>query len=112
VEERRIYRTNKFRDYFKYSSIQELSIEEVQIEGEVIDPSGALLPLDWSLRITGLLIGLKNGNDDTLALGVIRNYFEEKKVIRILTPLREIQGVKTIQLSSIRHILLLEDESF
>jgi polynucleotide 5'-hydroxyl-kinase GRC3/NOL9 len=112
VEERRIYRTNKFRDYFKYSSIQELSIEEVQIEGEVLDSSGALLPLGWALRTTGLLIGLKDSNDDTLALGLIRNYFEGKKVIRILTPLREIQGVKTIQLSSIRHILLYEDESF
>ena len=112
VEERRIYRTNKFRDYFKYSSIQELSIEEVQIEGEVLDPSGALLPLGWALRTNGLIIGLKDGNDDTLALGVIRNYFEGKKVIRFLTPLGEIQGVKTIQLSSIRHILLYEDESF
>jgi polynucleotide 5'-hydroxyl-kinase GRC3/NOL9 len=112
VEERRIYRTNKFGDYFKYSSIQELSIEEVQIEGEVLDPSGALLPLGWALRTNGLIIGLKDGNDDTLALGVIRNYFEGKKVIRFLTPLGEIQGVKTIQLSSIRHILLYEDESF
>jgi polynucleotide 5'-hydroxyl-kinase GRC3/NOL9 len=112
VEERRIYRTNKFRDYFKYSVIQEIAIEEVQIEGEVLDPSGALLPLGWALRTNGLIIGLKDGNDDTLALGVIRNYFEGKKVIRFLTPLGEIQGVKTIQLSSIRHILLYEDESF
>ena len=112
LEERRIYRTNKFRDYFRYSSIQELSIEEVQIEGEVLDPSGALLPLGWALRTNGLIIGLKDGYDDTLALGVIRNYFEGKKVIRIRTPLGEIQGVKTIQLSSIRHILLYEDESF
>jgi polynucleotide 5'-kinase involved in rRNA processing len=92
--------------------IQEIAIEEVQIEGEVLDPNGALLPLDWSLRINGLLIGLKDGNDDILALGVIRNYFEEKKVVRVFTPLREIQRVKTIQLSSLRLILLYEDESF
>ena len=106
LEERRIYRTNKFQDYFRYSSIQELSIEEVQIEGKVLDSSGALLPLGWVLRTNGLLIGLKDANDDTLALGVIRSYSEWKKVIRIATPLGEIQGVKTIQLSSIRHILL------
>jgi polynucleotide 5'-hydroxyl-kinase GRC3/NOL9 len=112
MEERRTYRTNKFRDYFKFSMTQELAIEEVQIEGEVLDPSGALLPLDWSLRITGLLIGLKDGNDDTLALGVIRNYFEEKKVVRVFTPLKEVQGVRTIQLSSLRSILLYEDGSF
>jgi polynucleotide 5'-hydroxyl-kinase GRC3/NOL9 len=110
MEERRTYRLNKFRDYFKSSVTQELALEEVRIEGEVLDPDGAILPLDWALRITGLLIGLKDGNDDTLALGTVRNYFEEKKVLRIFTPLREIQRVKTIQLSSLRPILLYEDE--
>ena len=110
MEERRTNRANKFRDYFKYAEMQELAIEEVQIEGEVLDPSGVLLPLDWSLRINGLLIGLKDGNDDTLALGLIRNYFEEKKVVRVFTPLREIQRAKTIQLSSLRLVLLYEDE--
>jgi polynucleotide 5'-hydroxyl-kinase GRC3/NOL9 len=111
MEERRINRTDKFRDYFKYSSIQELGIEEVQMEGEVLDPSGALLPLDWSLRINGLLIGLKDGNDDTLALGLTRNYYEEKKTLRVFTPLKEMQRVRKIQLSSLRLILLYEDES-
>ena len=110
MEERRTNRANKFRDYFKYAEMQELAIEEVQIEGEVLDPSGVLLPLDWSIRINGLLIGLKDSNDDTLALGLIRNYFEEKKVVRVFTPLREIQRVKTIQLSSLRLVLLYEDE--
>jgi polynucleotide 5'-kinase involved in rRNA processing len=110
MEERRIHRTNKFRDYFRYSLIQELAIEEVQIEGEVLDPSGALLPLDWSLRINGLLIGLKDGNDDTLALGLIRSYIEEKKVVRVFTPLRDIQGVETIHLSSLKVIPLYENE--
>ncbi len=110
-EERRIYRTNRFRDYFKYSSFQELSIEGVQIEGEVLDPSGAPLPLDWALRTNGLLIGLKDDHDHTLALGLIRNYFEEKKRIRILTPLKEIGGVRAIQLSSIRHIRADGDEN-
>ncbi len=110
IEERRIHRANKFQEYFKYSVTQELTIEEVQIEGEVLDPNGDILPLDWALRINGLLIGLKDGNDETLALGVIRNYSEEKKVVRVFTPLRDIQGVKIIQLSSLKHILLYEDE--
>jgi len=110
MEERRINRTNKFRDYFKNSVIQELGIEEIQIEGEVLDPTGDPIPLDWSLRINGLLIGLKDSNDETLALGVTRNYFEEKRVVRILTPLRDIQGVKTIQLCSLKVIPLYEDE--
>lgn len=111
MEERKIYRTNKFQDYFRHSMIQELAIQEVQIEGEVFDPEGESIPLDWALRINGLLIGLKNRNDETLALGVIRSYLVEKKVVRILTPLSDIQGVKTIQLSSFKVILLYEDGS-
>jgi polynucleotide 5'-hydroxyl-kinase GRC3/NOL9 len=110
MEERRTNRTNKFRDYFKYSEIQELAIEDVQIEGETIDSNGFPIPLDWSLRINGLLIGLKDGNDESLALGVIRNYLEEKKVIRVFTPLREVQRVKTIQLSSLKIIPIYEEE--
>jgi polynucleotide 5'-hydroxyl-kinase GRC3/NOL9 len=110
MEERRINRTNKFQDYFKHAVIQELTIENVQIEGEVLDPNGDILPTDWALKINGLLIGLKDSNDETLALGVIRNYFEEKKVVRVFTPLRDIQGVKTIQLSSLKVIPLYEDE--
>jgi polynucleotide 5'-hydroxyl-kinase GRC3/NOL9 len=112
MEERRTNRANTFRDYFKDSVIQELEIEGVQIEGEVLDSTGEAIPQDWSLRISGLLVGLKDSNDETLALAVIRNYCEEKKVVRVFTPLRDTQRVKTIQLSSLRHILLYEDERF
>jgi len=110
IEERRTNRTNKFRDYFKYSTVQELPIEGVQIEGEVLDPDGAPLPLDWALRMNSLLVGLKDENGDTMALGLIKNYSEERKVLRVFTPLREIQRVKTVQLSSLRLVLLYEDE--
>lgn len=112
MEERRINRTNKFQEYFKHSVTQELAIENVQIEGEVVDSNGDILPIDWALKINGLLVGLKDRNDETLALGLIKNYFEEKKILRVSTPLREIESVKTIQLSSFRHILLYEDEKF
>jgi polynucleotide 5'-hydroxyl-kinase GRC3/NOL9 len=108
MEERRIYRTDKFQEYFKHSLIQELPIERSQIEGEVLDPNGETLPLDWALKINGLLIGLKGSNDETLALGLIRNSDPEKKILRVSTPLKEIEKVKAIQLSSIRHILLNE----
>jgi len=110
MEERRMNKANKFRDYFKDSVIQEFAIEEIQIEGEVIDPTGECIPLDWSLRIHGLLIGLKNSNDETLALGIIKNYFEEKNVVRVSTPLRDTQRVRTIQLSSLKVIPLYEEE--
>jgi polynucleotide 5'-kinase involved in rRNA processing len=112
MEERRINRANKFRDYFKDSIIHELAIEEVRIEGEVLDPSGSPIPLDWALRINGILIGLKDGNDETLALALARNYLEVKKVVRVSTPLRDIQRVRTIQLSSLKVIPLYEEERF
>jgi polynucleotide 5'-hydroxyl-kinase GRC3/NOL9 len=110
MEERRAYRTDKFQEYFKHSAVQELAIEGFQIEGEVIDPNGETLPLDWALRINGLLIGLKDGNDETLALGLIKNYAMEKKIARISTPLREMERVRTIQLSSLKVLLLHEEE--
>jgi polynucleotide 5'-hydroxyl-kinase GRC3/NOL9 len=110
MEERRTYRTDKFQEYFKHSVIQELAVEGFQIEGEVLDPNGETLPLDWALKINGLLIGLKDSNDETLALGLIKNYVVEKKIVRVSTPLREIEKAKTIQLSSLKVILLHEDE--
>jgi len=109
MEERKIYRDDRFREYFKNSPILELGIEEVRIEGEVHDPNGETLPLDWALRINGLLVGLKASNDETLALGVIRNYIDEKKVVRVLTPLGETEKVKTIQLSSLKVIPFYEE---
>jgi polynucleotide 5'-hydroxyl-kinase GRC3/NOL9 len=112
MEERKTYRINKFQDYFKHSMVQALAVEGLQMEGEVLDPNGDPIPPDWSLRINGLLIGLKDNNDETLALGVIRNYIEEKKVVRILTPLGETGKVKTIQLSSLKVIPLREDEGY
>lgn len=110
MEERRIYRTDKFQEYFKHSVTHEFAIEELQIEGEVLDPNGETLPLDWALKINGLLIGLKDSNDETLALGLIKNYVVEKKIMRVSTPLRETERAKTIQLSSLKVILLHEDE--
>ena len=110
MEERRMYRTDRFQEYFKHSVIQELAIEEFRIEGEVIDPNGETLPLDWALKINGLLIGLKDSNDETLALGLIKNHVVEKKIVRISTPLREIERAKTIQLSSLKVISLHENE--
>lgn len=112
MEERRAYRADKFQEYFKHSVNQELVSKEVRIDGEVLDPNGESIPLDWALRINGLLIGLEDGNGETLALGVIRNYLEEKKGIRVFTPLRDIQEVRAIQLSSQKVIPLYEDEKF
>jgi polynucleotide 5'-hydroxyl-kinase GRC3/NOL9 len=108
MDERRMYRTDKFQAYFKQSVIQELAFERLHIEGEVLDPNGEALPLDWALKINGLLIGLKDSNDETLALGLIKSSIAEKKIVRVSTPLREIERIQGIQLSSFRQILTEE----
>ena len=100
AEERRTYRMNRFQVYFEHSGTHELEIDKVRVEGQVFDPNGEPIPLEWSLRINGLLVGLMDDKEDTLALGLIRNYSEEKKAVRIFTPLQDIQEVRTIQLSS------------
>ncbi len=109
TEERKRYRDDRFQEYFRNSAVQELAVEAVGIDGEAHDPNGDTLPPDWALRINGLLVGLKDSNDETLALGVVRNYMEEKKTVRILTPLEESQKVKTVQLSSLKVIPIHED---
>ncbi|MGZ3515097.1 MAG: Clp1/GlmU family protein [Thermodesulfobacteriota bacterium] len=110
MEERKTYRDDRFREYFKNSSILELVIEGVRIEGDVRDPNGESIPLDWALRISGLLAGLKDINDGTLGLAVLRNYIEEKKVLRVLTPLGETEKVRTVHLSSLKVIIPLYEE--
>jgi hypothetical protein len=66
------------------------------LEGKVLDSKGFFIPLDWALWIKGFLSGLKDANDDALALGLIEKYVEERRVLRISTPL-EIEKVKTLR---------------
>lgn len=109
MEERRAYRNKRFQEYFKEAQIYELPLEGIQIKGEVRDSDGEVLPLGWALKINGLLIGLKDIREETLALGLIRHYFEEEKRLRILTPLHETNRITSIQLSS-QKIILFQDE--
>lgn len=100
-EERKSYRMRKFQEYFNRSEMQEIPIDEIRFEGE------------WSaLSIKGLLLGLKNSDDNTLALGILDHFSEEKRLITLLTPLRETGNVRTIQIGSLRLTPSFEDERF
>jgi polynucleotide 5'-hydroxyl-kinase GRC3/NOL9 len=111
-EERRTYRMKKFQEYFMGSDVKELAIDGIQLEGKVLDSNGFSIPLEGALWIIGLLLGLKDLNDDTLALGVIENYVEERRLLRVSTPLQSIEKVKTIQLGSLRLTSSYEEENF
>jgi polynucleotide 5'-hydroxyl-kinase GRC3/NOL9 len=111
-EEERIRRTNQLRDYFSECGIKEFPLDPIRIEAEIVDPDGEVLPSDALLGVNGLLIGLKDRSDNTLALGVIRTYSAENRTVRISTPLDDIQGVTAIQLGSFRLIPCREDRGF
>lgn len=101
MEERRRYRVKLFQEYFSNSLIHELEINKLNIEGKALSSKGFSIPLSWALQTEGLLIGLKDNNDDTVSLGIIKEYFEEGGNLKILTPNKEITCIKKIQLGSI-----------
>ena len=105
MEERRAYRTERFEAYFSRGLIREMNLDDLQIEGEVLDPEGQPLPFSWALKINGLLIGLKDSRDETLALGLIKGVSQDEKRLRVLTPLEDLQAVRSLQLSSLKVIL-------
>ncbi len=109
-EARRIYRTRKFQEYFKGSQIKDLMIKGIPLEGIVRDPNGQPVPFERALRVKGLLLGLKAANEDTLALGVMRDFLEEQGVLRVSTSLKDFGKVKSIQLCSIRLSPSYEEE--
>lgn len=105
MEERRAYRTERFEAYFTHALIREMNLDDLEIEGEALDPEGQPLPLPWALKINGLLIGLKDRMDETLALGLIKGVSQDEKRLRVLTPLEDPQAVCSLQLSSLKVIL-------
>jgi len=111
-EERTKYRVRKFKEYFEGSETKELPIEGIRLEGRVLDSSGFAIPLEWALSIKGVLLGFKDMNDETLALGVIENYVEEGRILLTSTPLKVISKVKAIHFGSLRLTTSYEEERF
>ena len=64
------------------------------------------------LIIKGLLLRLKNSDDNTLALGILDHFSGEKRLIILLTPLIETGNVRTIQIGSLRLTSSFEEERF
>jgi len=63
-----------------------------------------------TLGIEGLFVGLLDRNGDTLALDVIEHYVEEIGVLQILTPLKETEKVRSLQLGTLKLLSTSEDE--
>ncbi len=109
-EERRSYRIKKFQEYFRTSEPLELSTNAIALEGKAITADGHTIFQEWALSIKGLLIGLNSGQGETLGLGLIQNDREDIGILTILTPLKSLENVGAIRLSSIRLTPSFEEE--
>lgn len=101
MEERKRYRQRKFQEFFKGSIIYELEINKIHLKGEMLDSIGFPVPINWALQTEGLLMGLKENEEKTLSLGLIKDYNQKGKILKILTPLKDIKMVRVIELGSI-----------
>ncbi len=94
AKERRLYREAKFRQYFDGAKIKALSLDRLGLHGIVPEP------LEGK-QLKGLLIGLCDGENNTVSLGIIRDVDLTGGTISCITPVGSVSMVKTIQFGSI-----------
>jgi polynucleotide 5'-hydroxyl-kinase GRC3/NOL9 len=109
-DQRKAYRTKRFEEYFLTSAFTELAVDQIQLGGKVVTSGQISILPQWALWIKRLLIGLKDSNKDTLALGIIDHYRQAGNILRVWTPLRRPEKVRQIQLSSLRLLSTFEEE--
>lgn len=95
ASERQRNRELRNKCYFQNAKIMKLSFKNMGLHGMV--PS-----LNEKKDLNGLLIGLCDQWNDTLALGIIGEIDIGKKLLSILTPISDLGKVRSIQFGSIR----------
>jgi polynucleotide 5'-kinase involved in rRNA processing len=111
-EERTAYRAAKFKEYFQEAKVRKLKTPAIRLERRSVDANGFSIPQEWALGIRGLLVGLADIHSDTLALGIIISYDDEDRMLKVLTPLKDLKNVKSIQFSSLMLTPSYEEERF
>lgn len=92
--QRQLYRAEKFRDYFKGASLAELDLNQVPF----IDPMSPHAE-EVVQRAIGRLVGLIDEDGFALGIGVIAEVRGTK--VRILTPVKGLEGVKALFLGRV-----------
>jgi polynucleotide 5'-hydroxyl-kinase GRC3/NOL9 len=92
--ERKHYREERFREYFKSAERISLSIGEIGLHGVNSD-------LAQRQNMDHLLIGLCDDHHDTISLGIIQSVDLEKRLISFISPIKNIEKVQTIQFGSL-----------
>lgn len=93
-EERRLYREKRFSSYFKNARLKALNLQSLGLHGIVPD-------LTIKQKWKNLLIGLCDGENKTLSLGIIMDIDLSRGVISCISPIKKIDKVKTVQFGSI-----------
>lgn len=109
--ERYRYRAARFGAYFRRAVKVRLKSDALTVlspQGGFSKFTGKPLPPVVSLgslssrSLAGLLIGLNNGANETLALGLLEGMSRQGQEIGVVTPLRNLARVRIIQMSNIR----------
>lgn len=89
IEERRVLRENKFKRYFREAKIVDIPIDKISLLKPIPDKEN-------------LLVAFMDENNEVLDLGIVKEYNIEKKIITLLTPLKEIEKIKKIQFGEVK----------
>jgi len=93
-EQRRLYRESRFNAYFKNAKSVSLPLEKIGLHGTIPD---LVIRQNWD----HLLIGLCDGDNLTLSLGIIEDLDLKKGSVSLISPINNMNRVKSIQFGSI-----------
>lgn len=93
-EKRRLYREKKFESFFRNARLRSLYTEKIGLHGMVPD-------LTKKRNWHNLLVGLCDGENSTLSLGIVQDIDLSGRVISCITPIKKTDKVKTVQFGSI-----------
>ncbi|MGA1796370.1 MAG: Clp1/GlmU family protein [bacterium] len=94
-DDRRRYREERFRGYFTNARPVSLSLEKMGLHGMVPD-------LYEGSCCQNLLVGLCDGNNNTLSLGIVTHIDPSEKIVTLLSPIDDTERIRSLQFGSIR----------
>ncbi len=98
AEQRREHRRQKYKTYFSGATSKSFSLHNVHL----INPHNETIRNTEDRLFGRLLVGLNDGEDYTVALGVIEDIDLAKDKIQVITPLEALSDVRLIRLGSVK----------
>ena len=101
LAERAAYRDKQFARYFANSVKQRLPLDRLRLIGVGPDWSTGHVARS-SAALLDRVVGLQHAAGEDLALGLIRELDAERNSVAVFTPLRDVSGVTTLAVGSVR----------